>query len=1465
MKLSFILPFLLLTVQYLAAERPNIVIVMADDLGWGDPQCYQPSSKIPTPAMNRLAEEGVRFTDAHSPSSVCSPTRYGLLTGRYAWRTRMKSGVLDGFDPPLIEKDGDTLASLLKRVGYKTHCIGKWHLGLEWTAKDGSTIWDRDISKGFRPGFDVDFSKPFRGGPIERGFDTFFGIAASLDMSPYCFLRNDRVVEIPSKQTADNRDGLFMNQVPGVTPEDFELGDVLPRIASEAAKIIRDSENDPIPFFCYVPFSAPHLPVVPTPESIGKSEAGSYGDFVVATDNALGEILKALDETNQAENTLVLFTSDNGGLFHYWDFRASDDGGDAPKTKRGEMIRRYNHQSNANWRGTKADIYEGGHRVPFLARWPGRSLPGRTIDATIELTDVFATISEIVGESSSGDSGMDSLSIFPIITGSNKVVRPFAVHHSLRGLFALRRGDWKLVEGRGSGGFTDPKTIQESAPTGQLYNLKLDPQETTNLYNNESEKVVELGSILQSVRESGGADTATKLALSPESTAINAATPNGFSIDVIASEPTVSQPISFAWDHLGRLWVAECNTYSDRSLNYDLTQSDRIVVLSDEDNNGSFETRTVFADNLQRLTSVAVGFGGVWALTSPTMVFFPDVDGDLVPDGPAKIKLDGFDLKTTRHTIVNGLKWGPDGWLYGRHGIQSTSVVGKPGTPQSDRTRINTGIWRYHPQREKVELWTEGGTNPWGHDWNSEGDLFYINTVIGHLWQGIPGGFTKRMYGQHERPFLYRLLDMHADHWHFDINGDWKITRENVDAEDAFGGGHAHTGLMIYQADKWPEQYRGDLYALNFHGRRVNRESLHQEGSGWVAKHKPDFVKFPDPWFRAVDIMQGPDGDAYILDWSDTGECHDNDAIHRGSGRVYRIRYGEVTTGPKSIPETFEQLDAWLRHPNVWYARQARLLIQEINAINLLSKKWVAGLQDRFKNEKDEMLALRYLTALHAAGVSKPETLLRDPRESIRVQAIHLLREKETVSVTELPGLVEAARNDSARVRLAIVSLLPKLDLESRLSVAEYLLAYTEDDEDHNYPLMLWYNIEPIVANAEEVSIKRLLTSCRIPEIRRFIIRRLGENYETNKGLISRLLLGSPEDINTHIAGLADALEGVPKALPPPQWKAISKMAADSPYVNQLGAIFGDGRALTSLIEIVDDSTADPNARRSAIRNLATSNLPNLKSHLLRWIEQDQLAGISAQALARFPDVEVGRKMLERFGNMMPAEQDTTIDVLVSRAEWAGLLLDKVAERRFAPDILNSIQARQIVALGDRSLTKRLSRLWGDINPLGADAANSELEKKIRTLITADSLRKADTSAGRALFSQRCGSCHQLYGEGSILGPDLTGSGRNELDYLLENILHPNAVVPAGYKLSTVKLKDGRTLSGSISAQTDKRISLNLVGAQKPMLLANSEIEAIETSSQSLMPAGLLNDLSNEQLPDFFAYMMGDHQAPLKE
>lgn len=453
---------------------PNIVIVMADDLGYGDPGCYNPQSAIPTPHIDRLAREGMRFTDAHTPSSVCTPTRYGLLTGRYSWRTRLKSGVLWGYSPALIETNRLTIASLLKNHGYTTAGVGKWHLGLGNEKK-------------------TDYSQPLRPGPVTAGFEQYFGIPASLDMDPYLYLRDDRPVEMPNEHidaSQMRRSGGAGFWRAGAISPDFNHMEVLPTVTREAVRFLDEhgATASSKPFFLYFPLTAPHTPWLPTTKFQGSSKAGPYGDFVAQVDSSLGDVLAALERNDFSDNTLFVFTSDNGA---HW----------TPTDKE-----QYPHRANGPWRGQKADIWEGGHRVPFIAKWPGVIRAGSVSTQTICLTDLFATVAATVGENLPPNAGEDSFNLLPILAEEQtQPVREAIVHHSLSGMFAIREGNWKLILERGSGGFSSPRRLdpQPGEPEGQLYNLEKDPGENDNLYLRHPEKVQHLKSLLERYRKGG--------------------------------------------------------------------------------------------------------------------------------------------------------------------------------------------------------------------------------------------------------------------------------------------------------------------------------------------------------------------------------------------------------------------------------------------------------------------------------------------------------------------------------------------------------------------------------------------------------------------------------------------------------------------------------------------------------------------------------------------------------------------------------------------------------------------------------------------------------------------------------------------------------------------------------------------------------------------------------------------------
>ena len=466
-------------------DRPNIIFVLADDMGYGDLNCQNPESKIPTPNLDALAGEGIRFTDAHSPTAVCTPTRYSILTGRYCWRTRLNKGVLKPWDQPLINPNRLPVSEFLKNHGYNTACIGKWHLGMDWPTIDGKLPQPKGMPKN------IDFSKPIKNGPLSHGFDYYFGVDVP-NYPPYCYIENDRTVGIPTVPKPKDMFG-----APGPMLDGWNLTKILPDLTKKAVDYIDQKAKSGNPFFLYFPLTAPHTPITPAAQFKGKSKAGDYGDFVYQVDDTVGQVMKTLKRNGIEEKTLIIFTSDNGS--------PARDGTDMC----GETgsVRRFGHNPSWLLRGMKADTWDGGHRIPFIARWPGRIKPYTTSDETISLIDFMATVATIIGDKLPGNAGEDSYNILPALSGQklSKPIREATVHHSGDGMFAIRQGKWKLILGRGSGGFSKPRRIEPegSEPKGQLYNLEEDISETINLYNQRADIVKHLEKLLDKYKKQG--------------------------------------------------------------------------------------------------------------------------------------------------------------------------------------------------------------------------------------------------------------------------------------------------------------------------------------------------------------------------------------------------------------------------------------------------------------------------------------------------------------------------------------------------------------------------------------------------------------------------------------------------------------------------------------------------------------------------------------------------------------------------------------------------------------------------------------------------------------------------------------------------------------------------------------------------------------------------------------------------
>lgn len=472
------------------AEKPNIIFILCDDLGYGDVNCLNPECKIRTPVMDQVAREGMIFTDAHSGSAVCTPTRYGIITGRYCWRTKLQSGVLGGLSPRLIEQDRLTVARMLKDQGYDTACIGKWHLGMDWNKFAGRNVSELNIESREQV-FNVDYAAPVTNGPNAVGFDYYFGISASLDMVPYTFIENDRVTVLPTEDRefplVHGDDRAMCRK--GPTAPGFEVEHVLPRLTEVATKYVKDhaeAARAGKPFFMYLPLASPHTPIAPTNEWLGKSGLNPYADFVMQTDWSIGQVLKAVEDSGLRKNTLVIITSDNG---------CSPNAGFEELAEKG-------HNPSYVFRGHKADIFDGGHRVPFLVHWPGKVEAGTTCDQTICLTDFMRTSAEIVGVELPDNAAEDSVSILPALLGkAEKPLREAVIHHSINGSFAIRQGKWKLVFCPGSGGWSAPRPNRDDAthlPDLQLYDLEADVGEKHNVQAENAVVVSHLTNLLDS-------------------------------------------------------------------------------------------------------------------------------------------------------------------------------------------------------------------------------------------------------------------------------------------------------------------------------------------------------------------------------------------------------------------------------------------------------------------------------------------------------------------------------------------------------------------------------------------------------------------------------------------------------------------------------------------------------------------------------------------------------------------------------------------------------------------------------------------------------------------------------------------------------------------------------------------------------------------------------------------------------
>jgi len=995
--------------------------------------------------------------------------------------------------------------------------------------------------------------------------------------------------------------------------------------------------------------------------------------------------------------------------------------------------------------------------------------------------------------------------------------------------------------------------------------------------------------------------------------------PGGFKAELIAAEPDLVQPIAFTFDERGRIWVVEGNSYPQpREVG---KGQDRIKILEDQDGDGTFETKKIFCEGLNLVSGIELGFGGVWVGAAPYLMFIPDEDKDdhadpLVLNGRladqvpgvafrAKILLDGWGSQDT-HETLNSFIWGPDGWLYGCHGVFTHSRVGKPGTPDDQRQPINAGVWRYHPVRHTFEIFAHGTSNPWGLDYDQHGEWFVTACVIPHLYHIVPGGRYQRQAGQHFNAHTYEDIKTIADHAHYagslrpDINFD-KTTGAGFANDDtnALGGGHAHCGLAIYQSNQFPATYRNQLIFGNLHGHRLVTNYTDPKGSTYVGKHGSDFMRANDMHFIPVTQKVGPDGALYVSDWSDQQICHRGSGAvehwDRSNGRIYRVTYaGPPSTSdrsdvsdksdfPKSPFDLAKEPDEKLAQlavqtENEWFSRMARRLMTERSksggsASGIRAEMFLSQVAERGA-ESERLHALWTLGSFsfNQFGVSVMNALRKGP-ESDKVSAIRILNSEGTQANYVYDEFEKLARDsDSVRVRRELASSFKRLKLDRKIHLATALLKHGEDAEDPMIPLLIWYGIEPVVAADAAVGLQLAAVS-KMPKVTEFIYRRLGAEDAGRTGLLT--LAAETKDaaqrdalLNTVIL----AARAGNKITMPEGWAAIKEKllvvrasarpdgdperaeARTANTITELEAFMGVPEAKQAFRTQLTNPALTRDQREAALTLLLNVRDAETAPLLIQLIKADDkaLTRRAVQALATLAHAETPALLTAKFTKLDAATQQDAINTLATNAAGAKALLTAVKAKTIATSALSAFLARQIAALKNAEVDGLLKETFGDLNAPKPDL--EERKKKFRALLAPAVLAKADKAKGKILFSAVCGSCHQMFGEGQKVGPDLTGSNRANLDYLLDNVLDPNAVIGKDYQLNLFELNDGRVASGVVKEATPAAYRIATPGGIEQTISVR-EVKARTIAKVSTMPEGLFDALPPEALQQLVAYL----------
>jgi len=945
-------------------------------------------------------------------------------------------------------------------------------------------------------------------------------------------------------------------------------------------------------------------------------------------------------------------------------------------------------------------------------------------------------------------------------------------------------------------------------------------------------------------------------ALTPREAMARMQLPPGFKVTLVAAEPDIVNPTSFTFDDQGRIWVTESIEYPRESAG---PGQDRVKVLESTGHDGHFDKVTIYKDGLNIPCGIVIGNGGVYVTNSPDVLFLEDTRDAGKPDKQTVI-LNGFG-RHDRHELPNSLTWGPDGWLYGMNGVFNDAKVENDGRVFD----FTCAIWRWHPRTHKFELFAQGTSNPWGLDYNRQGDWFISCCVIDHLFHVTQSGYYLRQGGPYP-PMTHWLPS---------------ITTERHQAA-------AYAGLCLYDADQFPPQYRGALFMGNLHGSAINRDALTRNGSTYVQHDAPDFIQANDAWFMPVSQKIGPDGCLYIIDWYDRYHCYqdagrDPQGVDRSKGRIYRISYGDPPHVPAfDLQKTSRQeLIKLLGHPNVWWRRQAQRVLDEKFDPSMAPQLQKMAL-DTSDPTPAHMHALWLLVSQHAMDPAFHLKVLASEDAPTRNWGVRAIGEMQTVSRPVYERLLELARDPSPDVRVQVAVAAGRLQSPDPWPVLLAMLRNPQNARDPLIPTIIYNNIRPLLAGRgseildaieKDQEIQNAFGDTTARWVRDAVnaLHRSPEQVVTDLSrtldrYASRLDDGNDERrVRNALQGVVDAFnfEGIGPQDAARRFDQAMRRQIDAIAAGKYGARipatmiglwWSDPAAVKTARQTIADPNADITIRAEFLRALARLKDPRNADVFAALVYDNSVPILirqdAASALGAMDDATAANLLVWRFDQLPTDLKPMAINAMVLSKASARALLDAIGDGKIALQNMNENHARAIGDLNDAALTRRLADVWGTIR-------NKRDPERVRVAAEYKKLflsRGGDPVKGWKLFDAKCAQCHTIYGRGGNVGPDITGVGRDNLDLLLSNVLDPSLVIGKPYYVYVARKKHGTSVSGLLVEDSDRQVVLKDPTGQ--FVVPRSELARLVQQNISMMPEGLENTMSKDEFCDLIAFLL---------